>query len=136
MLQAIIPVLGTVIDKIFPDKTLAEKAKLELVKMEREGELQQLLAIKEINQSQSVVNAKEAKHKRLFVSGWRPAIGWICGASIAYTYLFNPLIGWICLIQQLPPPPALQTDDLFSLVTAMLGVAGLRTFEKYRGVSK
>jgi hypothetical protein len=128
-LNLIIPLLGTVIDRIFPDEQKAAEAKLELATMQQKGELQ-LLA------SQLEVNKAEASTGNMFIGGWRPFIGWVCGSALAYEYLLLPLLSWIALIVNVPQPPHLMMDGMMELVIAMLGIAGLRSLDKYNGVAK
>lgn len=88
------------------------------------------------SKAQSDINLAEAQNPNLFVSGWRPAIGWICGLALAYTFIGYSIIEW-CLkfsgsdVQ----PPELHTGYLMELVVSMLGLGGLRTFEKLKGVA-
>lgn len=73
----------------------------------------------------------------LFVCGWRPFIGWVCGGALLFEFILRPLIIWFSMIYypNLPPIPSI-SDVLIELVFAMLGIGGLRTFEKYKGVTK
>jgi hypothetical protein len=89
------------------------------------------------DKAQSDVNAVEAANTNVFVSGWRPFIGWTCGLALAYQYVLAPLTMWITLTMgvHLAPPPKLD-DMLWQLVFAMLGMGGLRTFEKIKGVAR
>lgn len=87
--------------------------------------------------SQNTVNAAEAANPSLFTSGWRPAIGWVCGAALFYQFLIVPLSVWIGFVvgHSIPKPPVLD-DSLWQLMFGMLGLGGLRTYEKVMGVSK
>lgn len=93
---------------------------------------------------QQEINKTEALHSSVFVAGWRPAIGWVCVAALAYQFVVYPLLvwgwGWMQAIgwvpAELPAPPILDTEALMILLTGMLGLAGARTFEKVKGVSK
>ena len=82
------------------------------------------------------VNIAEAKHRSMFVAGWRPGIGWVCVAALAYHFLIFPLLSWIAAMTTVTAPPDLETGPLFALVTAMLGMGGLRTFEKHTGKAR
>lgn len=92
---------------------------------------------------QMEVNKAEATSGSLFVAGWRPACGWIGAAAMGYQFLLYPLLVWTWALLQahgwvpvaLAPPPMLDTDALWVILTGMLGIAGARTFEKVRGVS-
>jgi hypothetical protein len=80
------------------------------------------------------VNALEAKHKSVFVAGWRPFIGWIGGAALAYQFLLYPLLLWGVALSgvDIVAPPVLDADALWVLVSGMLGIAGMRSFDKSR----
>lgn len=92
-------------------------------------------------QGQMNVNAVEATHKSVFVAGWRPAIGWIGAIALAYQFVLYPLLGWCWLLLQangiipadLSVPPVLPTDALYSIVLGMLGIGGMRSFDKKTG---
>ena len=129
MWQAIIPLIGSLIDKAIPDADAANKAKAELAMMQAKGELDLMLG-------QIEINKVEAQHSSVFVSGWRPAVGWICAAALGYEFIAMPLFAWASLNFGWQSPPHLVMDGLMELVLAMLGVAGLRTFENYKGVAR
>lgn len=83
------------------------------------------------------INKIEAASSSLFVAGWRPFIGWICGVALAYAFIIQPFIIWGVRAYGLDiVPPTLDVGQLMSLVFAMLGMAGLRTYEKKTGVSR
>ena len=90
------------------------------------------------------VNKVEAAHASLFVAGWRPAIGWIGAAAMAYQFLLYPLLVWGWSVMQargwvsltLAVPPMLETDALWVILTGILGIGGMRSFEKTRGVAR
>lgn len=115
-----------VVDKFVPDP--AEKARAE-------AELR--AALLAWDQAQAATNAAEAQSGNWFVAGWRPWIGWVCGVALAVQFVLGPLAVWGCDLAGRPiqAPPALD-DMLWELMFGMLGLGGLRTFEKIRGVSK
>jgi len=123
---------GKVIDKIFPDKDAAEKAKLELFKMQQEGELKELETEYQLKLQQLVINAEEAKNGSIFVSGWRPFVGWICGVALAYNYIIMPFIVWVVMnfYPESPPMPALDMAELMTLLIGMLGLGYMRSRDK------
>jgi hypothetical protein len=129
MWEAIIPLLGSIIDKAIPDTVAADKAKAEIATMQAKGELDLMLG-------QIDINKAEAQNSSVFVAGWRPFIGWVCGTSLAYEYLMLPLFSWLSLNAGWQQPPHLVMDGMMELVLAMLGVAGLRTVEKIQGVAR
>mgnify|MGYP003663623794 CR=1 FL=1 len=105
-----------------------ERARVELERYQIEASLVK---------GQLDVNAQEAKHKSVFVAGWRPFVGWIGGAALAYQFLLYPLLLWLVALAQgggylseFEAPPVLDADVLFSIVTAMLGIAGMRSYDK------
>ena len=84
------------------------------------------------NQAQTEVNKTEAAHSSIFVAGWRPFIGWICGFGIGTKFVFIPIGVWLCsLFGVTATVPNIDTSELLTLVLGMLGLGGLRTFEKY-----
>lgn len=137
-LMSFIPVVGPIldnvfgiIDKIIPDKDAAQTAKDELTKQVMSQEFQLQLGQIEINKA-------EAQHQSIFVAGWRPFIGWVCGVALAYHFLGYHLIAWALALagKSTAAMPVLKTDYLFELVLAMLGMGGLRTYEKVKGAVK
>jgi hypothetical protein len=128
--SALLDIGGKVIDRIWPDPTAAAAAKLELFKLQQSGELQQIAG-------QLAINQEEAKSASIFVSGWRPFIGWVCGAALVYTYLAYPLLLWAgaAWFPHLMPPKLGNDGMLYELLLGMLGLGGLRTFEKVKGVA-
>lgn len=130
MWPALIPVLGSILDKIFPDASKSQEAKAKLMEMQLNGELQTIVG-------QLDINKVEAGNASVFVSGWRPAIGWVCAIALAYQYLFRPVLSFIAAYtgHAMPTLPGLD-DNLWQLMLGMLGLGGLRTFEKVNGVTK
>jgi hypothetical protein len=120
----ILGLVSKVFDKVFPDPSKAAEAKLELMKLQQNGELAAMLAQTEINKT-------EAASSSIFVAGWRPFIGWVCGLALMYQYLVRPLV--IAFFPALSFPGL--DDNLWQLMMGMLGMGGLRTFEKTKGVA-
>ena len=87
--------------------------------------------------AQTEINAAEAQHKSIFVAGWRPFIGWTCGVGIGWSMVVQPIAQWSVIAWgDGTELPTIDTSYLMELVTAMLGMSGLRTFEKMRGVAR
>lgn len=130
MINLLIPAVSGLLDKFIPDAD--EKAKLAF-------EISSL-AEKQAHESamaQIKVNQEEAKHKSTFVSGWRPFIGWTCGVALSYHFVIQPLL--VFVLNATGQPVELPTFDMSSLMTVlmgMLGLGGLRTFEKVKKVTK
>lgn len=85
---------------------------------------------------QMEVNKIEASNPNLFVSGWRPAAGWVCVSGFGYEFLIRPWVAWISGIYKWPLPPSLETNDLMTVLTGLLGLGIYRTYEKVKGVSR
>jgi hypothetical protein len=131
-LGAIFDFGSKVIDKIFPDKDAADKAKLALMQMKQNGELQELQNQFQLAIKQGETNVEEAKSTSIFVAGWRPFVGWVCGFALGYNYIFMPLLTWIvkCIGTNIPDMPALETGELMTLLFGMLGLGAMRSYEK------
>jgi len=129
LLPTLLPALTEVLDRVVPDQAAASKAKLEM-------EARLLEAATAQASQQTEINKIEAQHQSLFVSGWRPYIGWVCGMAIAWAFLVAPMLSWLLPVMGVVAVvPPLQTEFLLELVFAMLGLGGLRTFEKLKGVA-
>ncbi|MFA5378023.1 MAG: holin family protein [Dehalococcoidia bacterium] len=137
-LGSIFDFASRVIDKIFPDKDAADRAKLEMLKVQQAGQFKELEMEWDAMKAQIAVNAKEAEHPSVFVSGWRPAVGWVCVGAYAFNYLLLPLMNWLAKWHDpmVPPILALDTGELTTLLFGMLGIGGLRTYEKIKGATK
>ena len=120
-----------IIDKIFPDKTEAEKAKLAMLQLQQQGEFKELEAELAILSEQSKVNLEEAKSASLFVSGWRPSVGWVCSSGLFYSALLQPILKAFNV-----EAPVTDTSVLIQMLFALLGIAGMRSWEKSKGVAK
>lgn len=87
---------------------------------------------------QAEINKVEAQHRSVFVAGWRPFIGWVCGVALAYSFILRDVIAWAIVTgaQDLAPPPELAMEHLITILMALLGLGGFRTFEKLAGRTK
>ena len=133
-ISAIADVVGKVIDRAIPDPVAAANAKLEVMKMQQAGDLAQLAADTQLAQGQLDINKVEASSQNLFVSGWRPFIGWVCGGALAYHYVFQQLISFVCnILGHKVDLPDLNIGELSNLTFAMLGLGTMRTVEKVKG---
>jgi hypothetical protein len=118
----------SIIDRLFPDPAEKAKAEMELLRMTQDGDLKQVMA-------QLEINAREAQHPSIFVSGGRPFFLWIGGVGFAYAVLLQPLLCWVAKIKGWPEPPLPDVELLWVVVTGLLGISGLRTSEKIKGVA-
>lgn len=116
-----IEAVGSVLDSLFTS---------EEEKLDKKEAMARLLQRPQLAQVE--LNKLEAGHRTIFVAGWRPFIGWICGLGLANTFLLNPWIQWLTE----KDGPTLPQDIMLELVLALLGLGALRTFEKARGKSK
>lgn len=122
---------GALIDRLFPDKEARDRAKLALFELEQRGELAHLEAETKLALGQIEVNKVEAQAGP-YRGGWRPFIGWTCGAGLAYQFVLHPLLGWAAAWQEVPLPPSLNIDELIALLFGMLGLGAYRSWEKVR----
>ena len=114
-----------VLDKFIPDP--AEKAK---------AEAQLRADLMAWDKAQTDVNAAEAQSSSLFVSGWRPAVGWVCCAALTWTYILQPIAAFaLAQLGYLTALPRLDMGEMMPILLGMLGLGGLRSWEKTKGVA-
>lgn len=132
--SALLPVLGSVLERVLPDPQAAEDAKTRLLELAQKGELAALDAQTKLALGQIEVNRAEAATDR-FRGGWRPATGWACVAGLCYQFLLQPILPWLANVlgADVPPLPPIDGDALMVLLTGMLGLGGLRTMERLKG---
>lgn len=137
MWNALLPAVIGIIDKIIPDPAKAAEAKLRLMELEQKKELFELEAAVKIAAAQIEVNRTEAADPSIFKSGWRPFIGWVCGAGLAYQFLVRPFLPWLAGTFGFPVQamPSLELDTLMTLLFGMLGLGAFRTTEKLNGAA-
>ena len=131
LIPQLLPILANVVDKTIPDKAQKSVAMLELEKALVDN-------ADKINLETIKTNQIEAGHKSVWVAGWRPAIGWSCSLGIAWLFIGHPVATWVAQLLGYTGMvmPTIDTEVLLELTLAMLGMAGLRTFEKIKGVTK
>jgi len=130
VLSAILPLVGEVIDRVVPDKNGNAKAKREieqtLATAAMKGQLGQL-----------EINKIEAGHRSIWVAGWRPCCGWICASALGFHFILAPIVQWAGSLWGFNLPlPNFNMDALLYVLGSLLGIAGLRTFEKHKGLTK
>jgi len=137
-----IPIIGKVVEKglgvvdqFVEDKDQANKLKHEIKQQiennSHEVDMAQI-------EGQLGINKAEAQHKSIFVAGWRPFVGWVGGTALAYQFLLYPLLIWLwtwlkaqgIVPPELEAPPVLNTSALLTVLGGMLGVGGMRSFDK------
>jgi hypothetical protein len=134
MWQVLIPAVTQILDKIIPDPAQAADAKLRALELAQKGELAVLDADLKLALGQLEVNKVEAGTD-LFRGGWRPSVGWVCVFGLGYQFLLQPILPWVVALfgGTVPPLPAIDNETLMVLLTGMLGLGGLRTFERLKG---
>lgn len=116
--------------KADPNKVLDSQTELTKIQLDLQAQL-----ISQIG-SQIDVDKIEAANPHMFVAGWRPFVGWVCGVAVAFHFVISPLGTWITALCGHPVQfPVLDMKSLLGLLSSMLGFGGLRTFEKLQGVA-
>jgi phenylpyruvate tautomerase PptA (4-oxalocrotonate tautomerase family) len=123
--------VSNILDKVVEDKDQKAKLAHEIATMaERHAQ--------ELAKGQIDINKEEAKSRNIFIAGWRPFVGWTCGLALFWHFLGLPVTlfvtGWFDL--QHPPLPEFDMQSLMTVLLGMLGLGGMRTFEKFKGVTK
>lgn len=113
----------TILDRVLPDKQQNDAAKAALAQMVLNGEIQQITG-------QLQINLAEAQSKSVFVAGWRPAIGWLCGLGLLWQFFLAPILG---VLLQTHHIPVIDSTSLQDLLFALLGMGTLRTVDKVKG---
>lgn len=133
-LTAVLNIGTSIIDKIWPDKTQAEAAKLKMFELQQQGALAEIQNGFNLMLENIKVNANEALHQSVFVAGWRPFLGWVGGCAFAYNYVIMPMLVYFIKLYNpaAPAMPALDMGELTTLLFGMLGISGMRTFEKVK----
>jgi hypothetical protein len=129
LISGLTPIVSKVLDLI-PDANAKARAEAQM-----QTELLKYAA--EQSAQQSEVNKVEAANANIFVSGWRPAIGWTCALAFMFMYVVAPLVTWVAaFFNHIVPIPQFDTNALMSLTTGMLGLGAMRSFDKKQGTSK
>lgn len=133
---AALPAILGIVDKLIPDPAAAAAAKIEAMKLAQAGGLAELNAALEVNKAQAEINQVEASQD-VYRGGWRPFCGWTCGGGLFYNFLVKPIVPWVLEVCGLtvPPLPPIDIETLMVLLTGMLGLGGLRTYEKKKGLA-
>ena len=131
MLQALIGPVTGLLDKFVEDKDQKARLAHDIATMAEKHAHEAAMAQVEVNKA-------EAGHRSIFVAGWRPFIGWPCGVALAYHFIFAPLIvfGATWAGATIPDLPVFDMDSLMTVLLGMLGLGGMRSFEKAKGLTK
>lgn len=135
MWPALIPLIGTILDKFLPDPKVAAEAKLQAMEMAQKGELAQLDADVKAMVGQLEINKQEAASTSWFVAGWRPFIGWICGLGLGYVAIVEPLARFVAQVWfgYKGPFPVIDTSLTMQVMLGLLGLGAMRSVEKVKG---
>lgn len=133
MLPLLIPAVTTLLDKLIPDPQAKAEAQLKMLEMAQKGELAVLDADMKLALGQMEINKAEASTD-MFRGGWRPFCGWVSGLGLFYNFLIQPIIPWVfqSFGFDVPLMPNIDNETLMVLLTGMLGLGGLRTYEKIK----
>jgi hypothetical protein len=130
LISSILPVASEVIDRLVPDKNAAAKAKTEMQKALVDAETAGILGNLEINKI-------EAASRSVWVAGWRPFIGWSCGFAMLYAYVVQPILTFgMAQAGYLIELPRVELGEMMPVLLGMLGLGGMRSFEKLKGLTK
>lgn len=131
MLTALIGPVTNLVGKFIEDKDQKNKLAHELATM-AENHAQELA------KGQIEINKAEATHKSIFVAGWRPFIGWTCGIALCWHFVLQPVVMFLSAYIgfQIPELPEFDMGSLMTILGGLLGLGGLRTYEKQKGLTK
>lgn len=130
-ISAIFDLGKTAIEKIWPDPTKRAQEIRLLEEMKQKGDLAELDAHVKLLMGQMNINMEEAKHKSVFVAGWRPFVGWVGGFSLAYVSILEPLMRFIAIMVGYAGEfPIIDTTLNMQVLMGMLGIAGMRSYDK------
>jgi hypothetical protein len=134
-LLEMVPVFAKLLERVLPDKAATEAAKLELMRLVQTGDLAQLNADLEIQKANLQINLADAQSGSNYRGGWRPMLGWICGAALAWDWVIKQvfLTVWTLTDHIAPVLPTLSMEQIMGLISCLLGLSGMRTFERIKG---
>ncbi len=125
-----IQAIGDVVDKFVTTDKERLELQIEREKAEQDHEYRMEQLDQQLDIAQTEVNKVEAANPSVFVAGWRPAIGWVCALALGYQFILYPLLTWFAIDRH---PPQMDLTELYPLIFGMLGIAGMRSFDKLKG---
>ena len=135
--SALFSVGESIIERIWPDPNERANQLHKLEELKQRGDLAELDAHVKLLVGQMEINKIEASHKSIFVSGWRPGVGWICGIALAYAAVIEPLMRFVATMNGYDGEfPVIDTTLTMQVLLGMLGLGVMRTREKEKGVHK
>ena len=133
----VLSAIGPLIERFIPDPQKAAEAKIKMFELAQAGELKELEANLQIALAQVATNSAEAASGDAFARRWRPFIGWTCGAAFAYNFVLLPLLVFVATVMfgvdAKLIPPSLDLATMLPVLLGMLGLGGMRTFERSQG---
>ena len=131
MLTALIGPVSNLLGKFIEDKDMKNKLAHEVATMAETH-------AQELAKGQIEINKAEAQHKSIFVAGWRPFIGWTCGVALCWHFVLQPIVMFLSAYVgfQIPELPEFDMGSLMTILGGLLGLGGLRTYEKQKGLTK
>lgn len=128
-------IIDTVLKRVLPPEKMSEA---ERVRIEKELVLELSKQDWSAAEAQIEINKEEAKHESIFVAGWRPFVGWICGVALGYHFVIQPLtvFALAALDISIGKLPDFDMQSLLTVLLGMLGLGTMRTYEKFKGVNK
>jgi len=140
LLGGLCDVAKSIINKVWPDPQQQAEAQLKLLELQQTGELAKLASETDLAKLQIQTNIEEAKSGNVFISGWRPMVGWVCAVAFAYSYVLLPFLQFLAftfgsaeMVKQLALLPQLDLAGMLPVLFGMLGLGALRSVEKVKG---
>lgn len=135
ILSEIFTPIFNIVDKLIPDQRARDQIKFEMEKLQQEDRFKQLELLVNSDASQNSVNVEEARNEHFFVSGARPFILWVCGIALAYHYILQPFLAFILYASGNEVKlPVFDMASLDTILMGLLGLGGLRSLDKIKGV--
>lgn len=136
-LESVFSLGQSALERLFPDPIRRSEEMRKLEELRQNGDLAGLEAHVKLMLAQLEVNKAEAQHKSMFVAGWRPAVGWVCVSILAFNYIGVWLLEYAAAFTEAMPPVPEQMDmgELWPVLLGMLGIGGMRSYDKKAGVS-
>lgn len=133
----LLELISKVFDRVIPDPVAAADAKLKLAALAQNGELEQLHSETTLAQGQIDVDKIEAANPNVFVSGWRPFVGWVCGSALAYAAILEPVSRFVAAVvfHYVGAFPVVDTTITMQVLLGLLGLGALRSYDKKQGTA-
>jgi len=127
----------SIITRVWPDPADAARAAQAMAELEQAGEFKRIDAALQEMQMQADINKTEAQHPSVFVSGWRPAVGWVCTFALFWHFIGRPFASWLLLLNGVDTQiPVVEMTDLWIILGGLLGIGGMRSYERVQGVAR